>query len=371
MKKIFFTLLFSSIILSVYSDDLVSTATTLESGKIISEAADTAVWKFPGSLGVNANQAYFNDYSTDGNGASISLDAYLNLNANYKKKRSLWENSLVAKYGMIYSTEFTGDDKLRKNVDEFSLNTKYGYRISKSWYVSSFANMETQFAKGYEYQEDMNGKDSAVAISSFFAPGYVKLSLGMECIPNKYVSVFISPITARFTICKEDELGDKYGMSLISPAVLDEDGEILQEAIYEHHRQELGAYAKVKSDFDITKWLHFFSTIEGFYAYNKAVESLSEAYVDWYGVNYEEEGFDESSYDEKLYDSKFKDLHGWYIRWKVEFLMKVTKYINISLKTQLKYDNAEKKAVEDKNFGLPQAKVQFWETVSLGFSYNF
>lgn len=368
MRKIAFTLLFATVSSIAVADDLVKTAETLENGKVISEAADTAVWKFPGSVGVNANQAYFNDYSTDGTGASVSLDAFLNLNANYQKKRTLWENALSAKYGMIYSTEFTGHDKIRKNLDEFSLNTKYGFKVSKAWYLSAFANLESQFSEGYEYKEDVNGKDSAVAISNFFAPGYVKISLGMECIPNKYVSVFISPITARLTFCRLDALGDKYGMKLIQEAEYDAENNLIREAEYEHNRSELGAYAKVKSDFDITKMLHLFSTLEGFYAYNKAVEDYTDAYIDWYDLNYD---YDNKTIDESLYgESKTKSVHGWYVKWKLELLLKVSKYVNVSFKTQLKYDNAERKAVEGKNL-LPQAKIQFWETTSLGVTYAF
>ncbi len=376
-KKIAFTLALSALSVVAMADDLVATATELENGKVIEESKDSVAWKFPGSLGINANQAYFNDYSTEGSGASVSLDAFLNLNANYKKKRVLWENSLSAKYGMIYSTEFTGDDKVRKNVDEFNVNTKYGYKLSKAWYLSAFANFESQFAKGYEYLEDVNKQDSAAMISNFFAPGYVKVSLGMECIPNKYVSFFVSPITARFTFCRLDELGDKYGMKLITPAeeaVYNETGDLVKEAVdaeYEHNRKELGAYAKIKSDFDITKSIHFFSTLEGFYAYNKAVETHTDAFVDWYGLNYEKADFSEDAFADAKLGDKFMDVNGWYIKWKLELLLKVSKYVNVSLKTQLKYDNAEKKVVEGNNFGLPQAKLQFWETVSLGFAYSF
>ena len=351
--------------------ELVTTATTLENNKVIEAASDTAKWTFPGSVGLNVNQAYFSDYSIEGAGASVSLDAFLNLNANYKKKRTLWENSLSAKYGMIYSSEFEGEGcKVRKNVDEFILNTKYGYKVSKAWYVSSFANLETQFTQGYEYlkMEDMYGKDSIYKdpISHFFAPGYVKISLGMEYIPNKYFSAFISPVTARFTICRLDDLCERYSMEF------DE-----ETGKFKHSRAELGAYFKLKSDFDITKSLHFFSTLEGFYAYNKAVETyvdfdqyiatcdaLSARYADYQNQEY-------LLNPSALPAPEYELVHGWYLKWKLELLLKVSKYVNVSFKTQLKYDNAEKKEIEDENYGLPKAGLQFWETTSLGISYSF
>lgn len=357
MKKKIFTAIFMLASVSVFADpsEIVSDATKLEKGEVIELAKDSAVWKFTGSVGVNANQAFFNDYCTDGTGASVSLDAFLNLNANYTRNKVLWENSLSAKYGFIYSSEFTGEDLIRKNMDEFILNTKYGYKVSKHWYVSAFANLETQFSKGYNYVADVNGLDSAVAISEFFAPGYLKVSLGMEYIPNKYFSAFFSPVTARFTFCRNELLAPNYSMEM-NPTT----GE------YEKFRAELGAYFKLKSDFDVTEWMHFFSTLEGFYAYNKAVQALTDEYVDWYGSqDYLSEDFVD---DESI---KYHDIHGWYVKWKLELLFKISKYVNLSVKTQLKYDNAETKTLEDKNFGLPHAKVQFWETTSLGVAYSF
>ena len=379
MKKFYILCLMAMASSLAMANDLVTTATKLEKNKVVEEASDTAKWTFPGSMGLNVNQAYFSPYSIEGSGESVSMDAFLNLNANYKKKKTLWENSLSAKYGMIYSTEFTGDDRVRKNVDELLLSSKYGYKVSKYWYVSTYANLETQFTKGNDYSlKNQNGQDSAVMISHFFAPATVKLSLGMEYIPNKYFSAFISPITARFTFCRLDELGESFGMELLKNPEYNADKKLIREAEYKHLRTELGAYFKLKSDFDITKNLHFLSTLEGFYAYNKAVSVYSSQYTDTFKVKNPDgklELVEETDEDfmKEPGNKKFSDEkdHGWYLKWKLELLLKVSKYMNVSFKTQLKYDNAERKAVEGKNFGLPEAKVQFWETTSLGIAYTF
>ena len=140
----------------------------------------------------------------------------------------------------------------------------------------------------------------------------------MEYIPNKYFSAFLSPITARFTFCRNELLAPNYSMEL-NPTT----GE------YEKFRAELGAYFKLKSDFDVTEWMHFFSTVEGFYAYNKAVQALTDEYVDWYGTqDYSSENFVD---DESI---KYHDIHGWYVKWKLELLFKISKYVNLSVKTQ-------------------------------------
>lgn len=363
----------SMIVASAYADNvLVETASSISTKSSGDISTDSVYWKYPGSAGLNANQAFFNDYSTDGTGSSLSLDAFLNLAANYQKNRVKWDNSFAAKYGFIYSSEFTGDDLLRKNMDEFNLSSKFGYKMGQYWYASAMANMESQFTTSYKYDPDVAGIDSAVAISDFFAPGYVKVSLGFDYVPNKYISLFLSPLTARFTVCRVNELAPNYGMELIEEAKYDKDGELVADALYEKSRAELGAYAILRSDFDITSSLHFFSTLEGFYAYNKAVSTLTDRYVDWYGKYYETENFDPEAY-QTLYPGQDvnKNIHGWYFKWKLELLLKVSKYVNLSFKTQLKYDNAEMKTIEDKNYGLPEAKLQFWETTSLGVAFQF
>lgn len=374
MKKKFLALgALSMLFVSAYADekDLVETASSISTKSSGEISKDSVYWKFPGAVGLNANQAYFNDYCTDGSGASVSLDAFVNLNANYQKKRVKWENAFAAKYGFIYSTEFSGDDLIRKNVDEFNLGSKFGYKLGKYWYGTAMANVESQFTKGYSYVENVSKQDSAVMISDFFAPGSLKLSLGADYVPNKYFNMFLSPLTARFSFCRVDALGESYGMEMLEAAKYAEDGSLISEALYDHCRAELGAYAILRSDFDITKNFHFFSSLEGFYAYRKHVWDYTKEYIEWCelpeNLNADPQGFVD------LYKANGEDVklnrtvHGWYLKWKLELLLKVSKYVNVSFKTQLKYDNAEKKEID----GLQRAKLQFWETTSLGVSYKF
>lgn len=373
MKKKFLALgALSMLFVSAYADekDLVETASSISTKSSGEISKDSVYWKFPGAVGLNANQAYFNDYCTDGSGASVSLDAFVNLNANYQKKRVKWENAFAAKYGFIYSTEFSGDDLIRKNVDEFNLGSKFGYKLGKYWYGTAMANVESQFTKGYSYVENVSKQDSAVMISDFFAPGSLKLSLGADYVPNKYFNMFLSPLTARFSFCRVDALGESYGMEMLEAAKYAEDGSLISEALYDHCRAEHGAYAILRSDFDITKNFHFFSSLEGFYAYRKHVVDYTEAYRQWYEEFPENANGDsfETLYPEYKVN---RTVHGWYLKWKLELLLKVSKYVNVSFKTQLKYDNAEKKVVDGASSDLPKAKLQFWETTSLGVSYKF
>ncbi|MCR5496638.1 MAG: DUF3078 domain-containing protein [Paludibacteraceae bacterium] len=442
MKKICVALgvLFMAIA-SAFADDneLVKTATSISTKSSGEISTDSIYWKFPGSVGLNVNQAYFSDYCMEGTGLSVSTDAFLNLNANYKKNRVKWDNSFSAKYGMIFSSEFTSDEPVRKNMDEFGLYSKFGYKMAKYWYASALASLESQFTPSYKYElsdkfsaekyqkereevekimqeqgyyekyydELFESKDNFESkkdtISAFFAPGSMKVSLGFDYVPNKKISFFMSPLTARFTFCRLNELAANYGMEKISEAVMDTIDEntvvVRKESQYKKSRSELGAYAILRSDFDITKNLHFFSSLEGFFAYNKAISVYTDDYREWYGKKYEKRVWDRNKsieknlehdyhaslpYDidkESIYVTEYdrdkpgKDIkefvHGWSFKWKLELMAKLTKYINVSVRTQLKYDNAEMKSLKDRNYGLPYASIQFWEATSIGIAYQF
>ncbi|MBO7427393.1 MAG: DUF3078 domain-containing protein [Paludibacteraceae bacterium] len=417
MKKICVALgvLFMAIASALADDNvLVKTASSISTKSSGEISTDSIYWTFPGSVGLNVNQAYFNEYSMEGTGLSVSSDAFVNLNANYKKNRVKWDNSFAAKYGFIYSDQFASDS-LRKNMDEFGLYSKFGYKMAKYWYSSALASLESQFTNGYKYDPLPSGKDTAILNSSFFAPGYVKVSLGFDYVPNKYISLFMSPLTTRFTICRLNELAPNYGMELIEGTANE----------YKKSRSELGAYAILRSDFDITKNIHFFSSLEAFYAYNKAVSTYTHGYAeDWFGkiyntiksqresinlvrgtlsnihnMDYSKEDMPEDMdkliislsdkgeltdedmeilLDSKTYESSYSDdldinkfIHGWYFKWKLELMMKLTKYINVSVRTQFKYDNAEMKTIEGKYYGLPHANIQIWEALSIGIAYQF
>ncbi|MCQ2219550.1 MAG: DUF3078 domain-containing protein [Paludibacteraceae bacterium] len=367
-KKLAIAFLFASSVAAYAADEsasrLVNIAESTSNKSSHTETGDSVYWKFPGSVGLNANQAYFNDYCSDGMGSSATVDAFLRLNADYMKGKIMWKNSFNAQYGFMYSDQFTGDDDIRKNMDNFALASKFGYKAADKLYYSVLGDLESQFTKGYNYASDVNNLDSAYLVSNFFAPAYAKLSIGIDYTPNKYLTVFASPASARFTFCTDTLLSANYGMERKDNG----------KGEYKKVRTEIGAYAKAVSDFDVTSTLHFYSLLEGFYAYNKAVHSYNEALYDNHIF------FDDlASYSGQVDGD---EIHGWFVRWRLELAMKVTKNINVAFRTQLKYDVSETKQnphvdktntkTTDKwDLGYPVAKTQFWEATSLGIAYQF
>jgi hypothetical protein len=55
---------------------------------------------------------------------------------------------------------------------------------------------------GYNYPDD------STKISDFFAPAYLVLALGLDYKPDAYFSVFLAPVTEKFTFVTDQVLSD-------------------------------------------------------------------------------------------------------------------------------------------------------------------
>lgn len=409
-------------------------------------AADTAVWKFPGMVGLNANQSFHNVYSQDGTGSVFAVDGYLNLNANYTRARHKWDNSFSVKYGINVSSEYEHNPKVHKAIDELNLSTKYGFKAAKNIYYSAMASFESRLTPTYNYdnvdawfvekmdevkengelqanetpvghvnkQFDELDRDSMKSLgmmkNKFGNPNIVKASLGVDFVPDALkgdLSVYVSPITGKFTFCKDDDIAPNYSMKR----------EI--DGTYNDVRTEVGALLNVNYTKSFNKVFTLISKLEGFYAYNKETYGYSEDFMKSYRqVNkgmistgsdvvalddYVTElisstkslQFDNNGVATDIYDKT----RGWSLKFNLDLLFKLTKHLDLSVKTQLKYDKAEinyhkdiqkidedvvdKKAeirdakfynddnTKDYNYGYRKAYLQFWESTTLGLSYTW
>jgi hypothetical protein len=103
-------------------------------------------------------------------------------------------------------------------------------------------------------------------------------------------------------------------------------------------KSEFGAYATLLNNFDIMKNVSLNSKLELFSAY----ETFGDVVVNW----------------------------------ELLLAMKVNKYINASIRTQVKYDDKVKSTKNVVIDGVPTVveggpKVQFMDAIAVGFSYNF
>ncbi len=221
----------------------------LESGKAIIKVPppDTSnkVWKAGGLYRLNLGQGSLSNWAGGGDDFSININSTLNLFATHKKKQFTWDNSIDLVIGYLKTTSLGS----RKNDDRIDFVTKYNYAISKKATIGSLLNFRSQFIRGYSYSNNKK-----VYASNFLSPAYVLTSLGVDYKPKKEVSLFLSPLTSRWVIVKNDSL------SLRASYGVDTGKNIINQ---------LGAFATVNYQKEFTKTLSYKSRLDMFSNYKK------------------------------------------------------------------------------------------------------
>ncbi len=318
-----FTLSLNGLSQEVTKDD--AAKLQAETDKLKSIAVDTVKpWKIGGVISVNGQQVSLTNWSAGGNN-SISVAGLVNVFAKYKKGKSTWDNNLELGYGVINQ----GDSKKWwKNDDKIQFSSKYGRQIKKSWYVTALADFRTQFTNGYNYPND------SIYISKFMAPGYGLAAIGFDYKPNDKFSVFIAPVTGKFTFVNDDSLA-KYGAFGVQKEIRDVNDATIITQSYLKHREEFGAYLKMQYQTKVMENITFQTILELFSNYMKNPQNVD-------------------------------------VNWSTLTTFKVNKFISATLSTQLIYDDDIKvlRTTGDQK-GTVGPDVQFKQVLGVGFTYKF
>lgn len=191
-----------------------------------------SAWTTSGDASLMFSQASFTNWAAGGEN-NITLNGFINLYAKYEKNKSKWENMLA----LVYGQTKTGTREFRKSEDKIDFSSSYGIKAADKWYYSALFNFKTQFSAGYDYPNDVDS--TKVKISDFLAPAYSSIGLGMEYSPNDFLSLYLSPITARFIFVNNQDLANK-GAFGVDPAEYDGQGNIIKEG--KKVKNEFGAY---------------------------------------------------------------------------------------------------------------------------------
>ncbi|WP_047448721.1 DUF3078 domain-containing protein [Alistipes sp. ZOR0009] len=236
-------------------------------------------WAVKGEGSIGFSQVALSNWTAGGEN-TYSLNSIFNINAVRTWSKSIWQNGVNLGYG-IQHLESKGTKKVN---DQISLNSQFGYKASGHWYYSARANLQTQFANGYDY-----GVDPKKFTSQFFAPAFLITSLGMEFInKSQTLSILISPISAKYTFVRNDYLSS-IGAFGVTPG--------------EHSKSEVGAVvaAKYKKE-NIIKNVNIETSLQLFSSYNDKPQNID-------------------------------------VNWQMILFMKVNKYLATTLTTNLIYDD--------------------------------
>lgn len=279
----------------------------------------TKAWKVGSILNVNFSQVYLNNWLAGGQN-SLTLTSISNTYANYQKGNVLWKNILELGYGLTKLKDIS----TRKSDDRITIISNYSVGKSPKLKYSALVDFRTQFAAGYAYTIDKKtNQEVQTYISDFLAPGYLITGLGFDYLPNKNISIFLSPLTCKSTIVANDYLssigafGVKKGNKF---------------------RSELGAFVSAKFNMDVMKNINFKSNLNLF--------------------------------------SNYKHMSEVDVMWENLLSMKVNKWVVVTFSNQLFYDDDVRilspnesavKALGEDPAGSP--KVQYKQVLNVGLSF--
>ena len=386
MRKILTILAMLVLSYSVYAQDVQQAAADAAKAMMDAPAEQQKVekpkyWAKSLKTQVNVGQTSLTNWAAGGDN-TISLQGFIDANANWKKNEMFWNNRLQLDYGFLYASS---KPILQKSTDRIYLESKWGYNVSKDvLYLSANYDFKSQFTTGYTYKtpavpdedrfkdesgnirdlDDLERKDQVdlwrnerVPKSNFLAPAYTNLALGIDYKPTKWLSVNFAPLTGGFVIVKDAKLRKSYSMELkkeyetMKAGYADVDPSALTG-------NDLAAYERYKAAMDNGE------------AYRGArFEFGAQLKVDA-KVNIN----DNFSYSTQvvLFSNYLDKPQNMRVNWDNRLDWKLAKYFSFTLTTNLIYDD-KIMIKNDKDIDMypnGRQRIQFKESLAFGFTYT-
>ncbi|QCR24420.1 DUF3078 domain-containing protein [Pontibacter sp. SGAir0037] len=281
------------------------------------------LWDHGGTGTINFSQVSLSNWAAGGQN-SLSVLGIANLYANYKDGPNTWNNNLDVTFGTVKIE----NQRLRKSDDRIELNLKYGRRASEQWFYTAQLNARTQLTPTYNDTRTNR-------LSNFFSPAFITSSLGMDYKPNEKLSVFLSPLTSKFTIVASQGLADT-GAFGVQPAMPDILGNPVP-GTGRHFRGEFGGFVNVRFRQEIMKNITLQSKIDLFSNYVVRPQNI---------------------------DVNFENLLNF----------KVNKFVSASIFVHMIYDDDIPVKVDRTGDGVLDGtgpRLQLKETLGIGLSYKF
>lgn len=268
---------------------------------------DTTYWTTSGQVSVNFSQVSLSNW-VGGGKSSVSGIGNFDYNAIYQKGRLQWDNTIKSGYGLMKES----NEQVIKNEDKLELNSKLGLQLNNEHLLySSFVNFLTQFAPGYKYP------NTTSKISDFLAPAYLTLATGLDYQPSESLSLYFTPVSAKFTFVADDSLSNA-GAFGVEPG--------------QRVRSEFGA--TFKGEYKVTVMPNVdLST------------SLS------------------------LFSNYFNNPQNIDVNWDVILNMKINDYLSANFSTNMIYDHDILIPVDEQ--GNSGRRIQLKQVLGVGFSYMF
>ena len=168
-------------------------------------------WKTFGSFQGKYTQSYYSDNWYKGGESNHSILGQLNLEADYAKSQTTFDNKLELKLGYYNTSQINGKNTFRTNEDLIRFTSKFGLKAFENWYYSAQFQGYTQFAPVWDT------KVSTKLKSKFMAPAYGNLSFGLDYKPKFKkkgitLSVLLSPLSYNCKYSAVDSIATTFGI---------------------------------------------------------------------------------------------------------------------------------------------------------------
>jgi hypothetical protein len=355
MKKIIFivaAMMLAGMSAWAQSSDALKAAA--EAAKEMSEAQTEApevvkpkYWEESLKTNIKFGQTSLTNWAAGGDN-TVTLQAFIDGNANYKKGDLFWNNRLQLDYGFVYASS---KPILQKSDDRIYFESKLGYKTEnmKKFAFTVNYDFRSQFNTGYEYKtpsapegfdklDDVPvkdlvqlWKDARVVKSGFLAPAYTNLAVGIDLKPANWISLNVAPITGGVVIVRDELLRKNYGMHLRKEWEGVTEGLPADGSEYKSARFEFGAQVKADIAVNVNDNFKYTSQLVLFSNYIDHPENIR-------------------------------------VNWDNRFDWKLAKYFSLTLTTNMIYD--DKVMIYSEADGLTKQRVQFKESFLFGFTWT-
>ena len=158
---------------------------------------------------LNGSLAFFDKTWRKVNGNTNSLTAIGNIlfTHNYTKDKFTIGTKVTGKLGYTYKflPISEGESVVAKSQDEWFIQTAPAYKISKDWNIGGSLSLRSQFANGYDGDDNLTSKA--------FAPAYLTIAAGFTYVcPNKKfpIKINVSPISMSATYVTNYDIREFY-----------------------------------------------------------------------------------------------------------------------------------------------------------------
>lgn len=168
-------------------------------------------WKTFGNFQGKYTQSYYSDNWYKGGESNHSILGQINLEADYARNHTTFDNKLELKLGYYNTSQVNGKNTFRTNEDLIRFTSKFGLKAFDDWYYSAQFQGYTQFAPVWDTKVPTKLK------SKFMAPAYGNLSLGMDYKPKFKkkgitLSVLLSPLSYNCKYSAVDSIATNFGI---------------------------------------------------------------------------------------------------------------------------------------------------------------